>query len=423
MPTPLPENARLPLFARIRAAIPGWMGGLLTGVQGVVLSYLVVLVPALAAVAGAPSLDGSAAVDWSGATAIATDLWLLGHGVPFVTDQATLSLIPLGLPLVTAGILAAVARRFAVKTWASWALAVAAFAMGAALIGWLGAPDGLRSGSAARAALVGTLIAAPAVAAGIWRAYGARLRILDIIPDPVRAGLRLGLGTLALVIAAAAAVGGAWAVLGMDHISVIAASLRMDPLGAGALAVAETLYVPTMVCWMVAWLVGPGFVVGTGSLYAVDTLTADALPSVPLLGALPSGSGGWWVWAPVGVVALAAFARALLSRRIGLDWDSAKSAGVAIAAVAAGLATLTALSRGSAGPGRLADMGAEVVPVTLIGTALVMVGYGLVWGTLAAWRWTRGRVRGDDAAVTGPVPLAGVRPDAAEVKDAAAPAR
>ncbi|WP_062384089.1 cell division protein PerM [Demequina iriomotensis] len=405
MPATRPENARPPVFDRIRTALPGWAGGVLTGLQGVVLSYLVVLAPALAAVAGAPSLDGSAAVDWSGSATIATDLWLLGHGVPLVAGDSTVSLIPLGLPIASAAILAAVARRFAVKTWASWGLSVATFAAGAALIGWLGAADGMRAGSATRAAIVCALIAAPAVAAGIWRAYGARLRVLDRVPDFVRAGLRLGLGTVALVVAAAAAVGGAWAVLGMDRIALIASDLHMDPLGAGALALGETLYVPTMVCWMVAWLVGPGFVVGTGSLYAPDTLTVDALPSVPLLGALPSGSGGWWVWAPLGIVAIAALCRALLFRRIGLDWESAKAGGVAIAAVALGLVTLAALSRGSVGPGRLADVGAEVVPVTLIGTALVAAGYGAVWGTLAGWRAVRARWTRDDApapAVTEP---------------------
>ncbi|MDN4474981.1 DUF6350 family protein [Demequina sp. SYSU T00192] len=402
MPADAPRPARLD---RLRAALPGWAGGVLTGGQAVLLSYLVVLAPALAAVAGAPSLDGSAAVDWPGAATVATSVWLLGHGVPIDFAGATLSLVPLGMPLVSAVILAAVARRFAVKTWTSWALGVASFSAGAALVGWLGSPDGSREANALRAALVGALIAAPAVAAGIWRAYGARLHLLDRIPSEVRAGLRLGLGTLALVVAAAAAVGGAWAVLGMDRIALIASDLRMDPLGAGALAIAETLYVPTLVCWMVAWLVGPGFVVGTGSLYAPDTLTADALPQLPLLGALPSGSGGWWTWAPLVVVVLAAVARAALSRRIGLDWASARAAGVAIAVVAAGLATLTAVSRGAAGPGRLAQMGAEIVPVTLIGTALVVAGYGAVWALAAAWRWVRGAVRRDDAPAPAAEPV------------------
>ncbi|WP_062463245.1 cell division protein PerM [Demequina soli] len=410
MPAATPRQPRLD---RLRAALPGWLGGALAGAQSAALSYLVVLAPALAAVAGAPSLDGSAAVDWPGAATVATAVWLLGHGVPVTFGGATVSLVPLGMPLVSFAILVALARRFASKTWTSWALGVTAFAAGAALIGWLGGPAGDRAPSATRAALVGAVIAAPAVATGIWRAHGARLQLLDRIPGEVRAGMRLGLGTLAGLVATAAALGGAWAVLGMDRIATIASSLHMDPLGAGALALGETLYVPTMVCWMVAWLVGPGFIVGTGSLYAPDVVTPDTLPAVPLLGALPTAAGGWWAWAPLVVVALAVLARAGLHRRIGSDWASARATGVAIAVVAVGLVTLMAVSSGSAGPGRLGEVGAEPVPVMLIGTALVGAGYGLVAGAVAGWRWARGRLRGDDAPVA-PAP---------DVREPSAPAR
>ncbi len=357
--------------------------------------------------AGAPSLDGSAAVDWPGAATVSTHVWLLGHGVPLVTADATVSLIPLGMPLLSGLILAAVARRFAMKTWASWALAVGTFAVGAGVIAALGTAAGDHTAqSVARATFAGAVIAGPAVAIGIWRAYGARLHVLDRIPTWTRTGLRLGLGTLASVVFLAAAVGAVWAVLGMDRIAAVASELRLDPLGAGGLALGETLYVPTMVAWMVAWVIGPGFVVGTGSLYAPDVLTAGALPQVPLLGALPSAAGGWWVWMPVVVVALAVLARAALHRRIGLEWRSARADATAVALVATGLAALATLSRGSMGPGRLAEAGSEVLPVTLIGTALVLAGYALVWGLAAAWRWARGRVAVDDAA---PAPAQPVR--------------
>ena len=396
MPTAAPALARPPLFERLRSALPEWAGGVLTGVQGVVLSYLVVLAPALAAVAGAPSLDGSAAVDWSGATTAATQLWVLGHGVAVPFAGGTVSLIPLGIPLVSGVVLAAVARRFAAKTWSSWALAVLTFAAGAGLVAFLGAstPEAAAAG-ALEAATVGLAIAGPAVAIGIFRAYGARLRVLDRIPAEVRAGLRLGLATLALIVAFAAVSGAVWAVLGMDGIAATVSGLQMDPLGGGALALAETLYVPTMVAWMVAWVIGPGFVVGAGSLYAPDTLTVDALPAVPLLGALPSGSGGWWVWSPLVVVAFATLVRALLHRRIGAGWPSARATGTAVATVAGGLAALTAVSRGSIGPGRLASAGAEVVPVTLLGSALVAAGYAVVWGLTWAWRIALGTRRDD----------------------------
>jgi hypothetical protein len=79
------------------------------------------------------------------------------------------------------------------------------------------------------------------------------------------------------------------------------------------------------------------------------------------------------------------------------------------------------LSRGSIGPGALAVAGAEVVPVTIVGTALVAGGYAAVWGAREGWRWLRsrgndagrtddaGRV-GEDAVGQDEVPAGGVRP-------------
>lgn len=389
MPADAPAPSRLD---RLRDAMPGWAGGVLTGIQGALLSYLVVLAPALAAIAGAPSLDGSATVDWGGASNVATHVWLLGHGVPAVIGGVTVSLIPLGLPLISGLILAAVARRFATKSWTSWALACVSFAAGAGVVAGLAtAGTAAMQDSVVRAVTVGAVIAAPSVAIGIWRAYGARLHLLDRLPGEVRGGLRLGLATFGLLWAAAAALAAAFGVLGREAIAASATGLGLDPLGAGALALAELAYVPTLVAWALAWGVGPGFVVGTGSLYAPDALTVGPVPDLPLLGALPSVAGGWWAWAPVAIVVLAALARIALRWRLGLDWASARAAAVALACVAGGLIASTLLSRGSVGAPPLDVAGAEVVPVTVIGTGLAAVGYGLVWGAMIGWRWVRGR--------------------------------
>ncbi|MDN4478193.1 DUF6350 family protein [Demequina sp. SYSU T00039] len=389
MPADAPAPSRL---ERLRDALPGWAGGLLTGVQGAVLSYLVVLAPALAAIAGAPSLDGSATVDWGGASTVATHVWLLGHGVPVVAGGVTVSLVPLGLPLLSGLILAGVARRFATKSWISWALACASFASSAGLIAGLAtAATDTTGDSVARATTVAAVIAAPAVAIGIWRAYGARLHLLDRLPGEVRGGLRLGLATLGLLWLAAGALSAAFAVLGRVGIAEMATGLGLDPLGAGALAIAELAYVPTMVAWGLTWLIGPGFVVGAGSLYAPDTLTAGAVPDVPLLGALPTVAGGWWAWAPVGVVVIAAIVRIALRWRLGIDWASARAGGVALASVAVGLTAVTVLSRGSLGAPPLDVAGAEPVPVVILGTSLTALGYAAVWGTMLLWRWVRAR--------------------------------
>lgn len=409
------DPSRPTLLERLRDALPGWAGGVLTGLQGVALSYLLVLGPAFAAVAGAPSLDGSATVDWSGAAGVATRVWLLGLGVPIPVPGGLVSLVPLGLPLLMVAILVAVARRFAAKTWTSWALACLTFAAGAGVVA-SAAPlgDAATAPEVLQAATVAAALAAPAVAYGVFRQYGARLSLLDRVPDQLRAGLRLGLVSLMLIVGAAAVSGGVWALAGREEIAAGATALGMDPLGGIALALAEVLYVPTLVCWMVAYLVGPGFTVGTDTLISADAVTQGALPGVPLLGALPTEPGGWWVWGPLLVAALGFAARLLLARRIPVDWLSARTGGVALATVLLGLVAMGAASHGSLGPGRLADAGFEAMPVAALGTALVAAGYALAWAGQWAVESLRARMRprrpvSGTMRTTGAVPTAPVR--------------
>ena len=78
------------------AGAPGWVGGVLTGVQAAVLGILVVITPAFAAVAAAPTTNGSATIDWMGVTTLSVRLWLLAHGVPFFINDTefTTALFP-----------------------------------------------------------------------------------------------------------------------------------------------------------------------------------------------------------------------------------------------------------------------------------------------------------------------------------------
>ena len=71
------------------AGAPGWVGGLLAGVQSAALGLIVVLAPAFAAAAAAPTTNGSAAIDWMTVTKFSTRVWLLAHGVPYVVNVVT----------------------------------------------------------------------------------------------------------------------------------------------------------------------------------------------------------------------------------------------------------------------------------------------------------------------------------------------
>lgn len=360
------------------------MGGVLTGVQGAALGLLVVLAPAFAAAAAAPTSNGSTDVDWMGVSTLSVRLWLLAHGVPFIIEGVPITLIPLGLTLVAAALIAAIARRFATKSWASWAIAtgtyagIVCFAEVAAMRGF---PD--LAPRTAQTAVVSVLIAGPAVAAGIWRAHGAEFGWVPRVPLSVRQGLRLGIATVALALSAAAVLGGLFTYLGRDRISALAATLGIDPLGGIALAFGEALYAPNITVWTAGWLTGQGYAVGEGTSYAPGAIATDAIPAIPILGGLPTVSGGWLVWAPAVIVAIAALMRLMLRRRLGTSLAELPSIGAAITVVALAVAAVGALASGAIGPGRLTTVGVEVLPTSVSFAILSALGFGLGHGLLA----------------------------------------
>lgn len=363
------------------AGVPEWFGGILVGSQAALLSLLMVIAPALTIAASAPTRDGSSATDWAGAASLGTHFWLLAHGVPLATPDATFSIPPLGLTLIAMAMLVAIARRFATRSWGSWLIAVGSYAGTVAIVAavvYATSADAVPA--VTKATVVATLMAAPSVAWGIWRAHGAEFGWLTRIPMEVRTGLRLASGTLALMLVVAALTGAAFAVTGRDAIADSASSLGLDVVGGTLLAMIETLYVPVMAVWMLAWLTGQGFIVGANSLYSPSTLEAGALPNVPLLGALPAASGGLLVWAPVAIVAVAVVARLAMRSRLNLRWADLKASVIAVGAVAVCVAGISVIATGSLGPGRMSEAGIAWLPVTLVSAGLVAGGFALVGG-------------------------------------------
>ena len=362
---------------------PGWLGGALTGVQGAVLGLLVVLTPAFAAAAAAPTANGSAAIDWMGVTKLATRLWLLGHGVPFIVDGVAVALVPLGLAALIAAILLGLARRFCTKSWASWGVATGTYVgiVVAAEVAAMRGYPGLAANTV-RAGLIALLIAGPAVAGGIWRAHGAEFGWVPRIPKYVRQGVRLGIATVAASLGVAAILAGGFTYLGRGRIADAAAALGIDPLGGVALAFGQALYAPNIAVWMLGWMTGLGFSVGEGSVYAPGDIATEALPTLPIFGALPTIAGGWLVWAPVAIVAIAALVRLALRRRISTDLSELPAIGAALGVTIIAVVALGAAASGAIGPGRLAVVGVEVLPVAMIFAVLSAVGFAVAHGVL-----------------------------------------
>jgi len=242
-----------------------------------------------------------------------------------------------------------------------------------------------------RTAVIAILVAGPAVAAGIWKAHGAEFGWVPRISITVRHGLRLGIATVALALSAAAVIAGGFTYLGRDRISAIAASLGIDPLGGLALAFGEALYAPNITVWTMGWMTGQGFSVGEGSSYAPDAIAAEAVPAMPILGALPTISGGWIAWSPAMIVVIAATIRVALRRRMSTSLAELPSVGAAITVIAVLVAALGAAASGAIGPGRLTTVGVEVLPTAVTFAILAAVGFGVGHGLLVLAALLRGQ--------------------------------
>lgn len=383
MTAPAPERSRLRGLAD---ALPGWASGLVTGALAAIVSLVAVIAPALAAVAAAPAA-GAGAVDWSAGAAIASKLWLLAHGVPVATDLATFTLVPLGLSLVCLTVLVATAQRFMDRSWMAVALAAASYAFvvgSVAGLVWVPSPGG--STVVTRAVLGALVLAVPGAVIGRVRAHGLTVDALELVPAPIRVGTRIAAAAVALSLGAASLVAIAWALAERHTMAETATGLGVDGVGGVVLALGETAYAPTLVVWALAWLTGIGFRIGDDTLWAPSQLLTGALPEVPLLGALPTASGGLLVWAPLLLVFVGAVARAAMHRRIPA-WRADAAVLVAeVIAVTLMTAALAGLSSGAIGPGRLAVTGPDAWAVGLAAALLIGAGHLLVLLITAIYR-------------------------------------
>jgi hypothetical protein len=156
--------------------------------------------------------------------------------------------------------------------------------------------------------------------------------------------------------------------------------------GGIVITAAQLLALPTVIIWTMAWLIGPGFSLGLGTLVTPFSATIGAFPAIPLLGAIPTDSVvvGW----PILVVPV--FAVALVAG--GLSWGIVARAGyfdttgwtdfirvgvlgVVTAVFSAVLFFVVgAFASGSAGPGRFVFVGVDPVDVAFAWGGIVLVG-------------------------------------------------
>ncbi|KRE77273.1 DUF6350 family protein [Arthrobacter sp. Soil763] len=411
--------------------MPLWLQGALESAQAAVISALAVIVPIVAVWATAGFGEGG----FEFLARLAGQAWLLIHGVPLLletvgpggagrAESGTLSLIPLGLTLIPFLLAWRAGRRLARASYTDqlWQALLGSWLMYGAF--------GLATGFVCRTSDVGVSLWAasfiPLIPFALGMVIGARReagswsRLIGV--DAVAwlsrtsqhsrwAGSYLGSAAKAGFVAAMASLAMASGLLAVDliiHWNLIIAvyeALDAGPVGGAALTLAQLGYLPNLVVFALAWTSGAGVALGVGSQAGALGTAVGPLPSIPVFAALPSGVldygfvalvvpvlagllAGWW------------FLREgenhfdeWLSIKVKARWFTAAVSTLVLGAMVGAVAGLLAaglawLARGSAGIGRLTDIGPD--PLRTAVFVAVETGIGVVIG-YAAGPWLERR--------------------------------
>jgi hypothetical protein len=395
------ETVRLPVQRRPRpAAKPTRRAPLaLAATVTTVWAALVSLAPMLVVVALVHALDSSGAS--TGVVArLGLAAWLLAHGVPIEVGFGPIALAPLALTALAvwrvyrAGV--HTARAIGARRGRGTLPAVrAGLAVGLVygLLGALSAAIASHGGvhiSLVRATLTLFLFGA---AAGLMGALAeARLlaRLVVAMPRTLRDGVRTGIVAALLILGAGAALAGMAVAIHGGDASQILHDYRTGVTGQIGLTLVCALFGPNLAIWAASYLVGPGFVLGTGTAVTAAEVKLGPLPALPVLAGLPSHPLSGWFTLLLGVpVAAALMAGWLLARRAlrnappeGLDsrdgWTRLLASSAVAGPVAGALLGLAGLaSGGSLGNQHLAVIGPHAGMVALIATMVVTIGTAL----------------------------------------------
>jgi hypothetical protein len=239
---------------------------------------------------------------------------------------------------------------------------------------------------------------------GSLRSTGALGLVARRMPRALRHGLRTGVVAALLILAAGAVCTGLSVAVGGGQAADMIAAYRTGVAGQAGITLLSLAYGANAVIWAAAFLLGPGFALGTGSAVRLTEVTVGPLPTLPLLAGLPNGpigaAGAALLAVPVliGMVAGALMTRRLMRPRPVRpgeppapvrtpSWSLVVGA-AALAGPVAGLilGVLAWTSGGPLGDGRLSAIGPVAWRVALVATAVVAVSASIGAATARAFR-------------------------------------
>lgn len=353
----------------------------------------------------APSYE----IFWRGSV----DVWLIGHGVDttFRLDPATaaslgvagadrpvlITIALLGFALLTALLGVRAGARIAQTGHVILGSAVLVVAgAAAAFAATVSALHVDARPSLWQGTLLPTLALALGAAVGILQTRRPRPARLDpVLRAAVGGALRAGVAAVALTLGVSAVVVALLIVGHYGELIRLYEALHTGVVGGLALTLGQLALLPDVVVWAASWFVGPGFALGgTGSHVSPLGTAVGPVPAIPLLGAIPTGElayGFVGILVPVVAGFLAgAASRAALNRTFdehtGARWPAIVATGLGAGAAGGLLLGLLAwAASGSAGPGRLVQVGPDPVAVGL--AAAIEIGLAALVGVAASVPW------------------------------------
>ncbi|MFT4166450.1 MAG: DUF6350 family protein [Microlunatus sp.] len=372
-PTELPTLAWLTLAAGagLISVLSGWV--LVTGL--VVAGWL----------AAEPGTLGQA-------LSVGTQLWLLANGGGATLGSTSVTLVPWGVTGLVAWLVARTAG-YAARQGPAGSPTVTPMVCIVATLGYL-AP----------------LLAVALLVGGPWPALRSGMVMLVVVPVAAawgccharqtwptaswpawsRAVPRAVLAALLLMFAGGAAVLAIGLAVNLDRVTALLTTLDAGIIGNVALLVGQLAYAPNAIVWAACYALGPGFTLGNGSLVSPAATELGALPSIPMLAAVPDvGPGGishlWWL--ALGVVAGAVAATLVVLARPSARYDETALVGGLSGAVAGGAFALVAwATSGDLGSDLLSGVGPELVPVLVMATSTMGLSGALCGLVLGLWR-------------------------------------
>jgi hypothetical protein len=341
--------------------------------------------------------------------------WLMAHGSGVRVDGVAVTIVPLGISALCAWAAWRIGHRVGdaisghgpdadriADGERDWTVPTAALAFTAgylvvAVLTGVLASTATTAPSLARVVLWSILLCAAFGWTGIATGSGRLAIWAAEVPAWLRAGLAGGLRILATFLVASTVLFLAALAVDLGTAANVMSRLHTGAGDASVYTALTATVVPNAVVYAGSYLLGPGFVVGTGTLVAPSLVSLGPVPMFPLLAALPD-NGPTPVWASylIGVPPLVAALAAAWAqgRRPTVRWEEGAVRGC-VGGVLAGvlLGVVAAVSGGAGGPGRMREIGPDAMDVMVHAVTAFGIG-GVVGGLVMTW-WQRRTARAD----------------------------